>query len=143
MLSIKGAILKMARLMYPRGRAWYMPEPEQDGYVDEFSSSHYVSSDGDNFSYTTEDGRGGFLLKLQKAMAEGQADFYNNSIGLFDSIIADNSNFTIEDAHDWYRRLGIIIPSSPIPSSPAEPASCDTPRAARSLSSSPITSSNN
>lgn len=91
-----------------------MPEERDIMYVTEGGLEEYVGEDGD-YGYVTGGGEGAYLLKLHRSLAESEATMYNDAIGTFDSIIADNANFTMQDALDWYRRLGIIVPSSPIP----------------------------
>lgn len=44
---------------------------------------------------------------LLRVLARGQARAWNDMVGLLDSILPDNDNFTADDATDWERRLGI------------------------------------
>jgi hypothetical protein len=37
---------------------------------------------------------------------------YNTIANVLDALIPDNPGFTIDDAHDWYRRLGIYDPGT-------------------------------
>ena len=90
-----------------------MPEEKTVNYVTEDGSEDYVAPDGD-YGYVSGGGEGAYLLKLHSAIAASEATMYLDSVGTFDSIIADNPNFTMQDALDWYRRLGIIAPSTPI-----------------------------
>lgn len=91
-----------------------MPEAQEEVYVDEGGITEYEDSDGVD-PYVSAEGYGGYLLKLHQALGQSQGQAYADFIGTFDSIIADNDNFTMQDALDWYRRLGMIVPSSPIP----------------------------
>ncbi len=46
--------------------------------------------------------------KLHSALAESENQAYTDALGVLDSILPDNPNFTTEDATDWERRLGLI-----------------------------------
>ena len=45
--------------------------------------------------------------QVHLALRETELDAYNNAIGILNKILADNPNFTADDASDWERRLGI------------------------------------
>ena len=49
----------------------------------------------------------GVLDRLHKALALSEARAYDASLTIFDSTIADNPNFTEDDATQWERRLGL------------------------------------
>ncbi len=44
---------------------------------------------------------------LLKAMAESHAQLYDDAVAIFSSMIPDNNDFTVDDASDWERRLGM------------------------------------
>lgn len=46
--------------------------------------------------------------KLHRALAESESKAFTDAKGVLDSILPDNPNFTIEDAENWERRLGLI-----------------------------------
>jgi uncharacterized protein YmfQ (DUF2313 family) len=49
----------------------------------------------------------GDFEKLTNAIALSEARLYSDTVGILDSILPDNANFTIDDATDWERRLGL------------------------------------
>ncbi len=51
---------------------------------------------------------GGWLDKLYLGLAKGEKRFIDDAVGLYDSIFPDNDNFTIEDADNWEKKLGIM-----------------------------------
>ena len=51
---------------------------------------------------------GGVIEKIHKGLAVTESEAYEACIGVLDSILPDNPNFTTEDATDWERRLGLI-----------------------------------
>jgi hypothetical protein len=50
----------------------------------------------------------GFLEKLNKGLIISENAAYVSALSVLDSILPDNDNFTVEDATDWERRLGLI-----------------------------------
>ena len=54
---------------------------------------------------------GGEFEKINNGLAKSYERLYNDAIAVFDSILADNNNFTADDATDWERRLGIVVDS--------------------------------
>lgn len=46
--------------------------------------------------------------KMTTAIAEVENEAYSDAIGVLDSILPDNNNFTTDDATTWERRLGLI-----------------------------------
>jgi len=46
------------------------------------------------------------LLNTALGLSEGRA--YDDALAILDAIIPDNDNFTVDDADDWERRLGMI-----------------------------------
>lgn len=51
---------------------------------------------------------GGFLEKLHQALSISEAQAYADAMSIRYDILPDNSNFTVDDATDWERRLGLI-----------------------------------
>lgn len=49
----------------------------------------------------------GEFEKLTKAIARSEERFYVDSYSILDTILPDNNNFTVDDATDWERRLGM------------------------------------
>jgi uncharacterized protein YmfQ (DUF2313 family) len=45
---------------------------------------------------------------FHKGLAVSEAQFYDDAKSLLYSLLADNANFTTDDASDWERRLGLI-----------------------------------
>lgn len=46
--------------------------------------------------------------KLHSALSESESDAFDNASSFLSSILPDNPDFTVEDAEDWERRLGMI-----------------------------------
>lgn len=89
-----------------------MPEPIQIDatYVTEDGTTEYETEDGSE-SYGSEDTpdyQGGILYRLHSSVGVVQSQFWDDAISTLDCAIADNLNFTIEDARAWYRSLGIF-----------------------------------
>lgn len=51
---------------------------------------------------------GGIMEKIHKALATSESNTYTNALSVLDSILPDNDNFTLSDANEWERRLGLI-----------------------------------
>jgi hypothetical protein len=51
---------------------------------------------------------GGWLDGLNNALSISESVAVTDSLSTFDSMLADNANFTADDATDWERRLGLI-----------------------------------
>lgn len=98
----------LAQKLYPNGRAFRMPEPVMTGayYTDEFGT--YLTDEAGNFLVTEDySASGGFLYRLHRALSVQLAILYTGIRGVQNAQLPDNPFFTIQDAHDWYRRLGI------------------------------------
>lgn len=54
----------------------------------------------------------GWLGGLHDALSLSEAQAYSDALGILDSILPDNPNFTAQDATDWERRLGLITNTS-------------------------------
>lgn len=52
--------------------------------------------------------KGGISDKMTTAIAEVENEAYSDAVGVLNSILPDNPNFTTEDATTWERRLGLI-----------------------------------
>jgi hypothetical protein len=79
-MAYQDTLVKVARLLQPKGRAFKIPF-------------------------------GGNLEKLYKAiMTDSPGGFgaiYKDALQIANDQLPDNADFDINDAHDWYRRLGI------------------------------------
>jgi len=51
---------------------------------------------------------GGTYWKLHNALSKSEARAFSDAISTLDSALPDNDNFTVDDATDWERRLGLI-----------------------------------
>jgi hypothetical protein len=51
---------------------------------------------------------GGYLEGLHKALGMTEERAYNDFVSVLDNLLPDNANFSIDDATDWERRLGMI-----------------------------------
>lgn len=49
----------------------------------------------------------GVLYRLHRSLNLNFADAYKDATQILNDILPDSSLFTIDDAHDWYRRLGL------------------------------------
>lgn len=52
------------------------------------------------------------IEKVHKALAISENIAYTSTLSILNSILPDNGNFTVEDATDWERRLGLITNQS-------------------------------
>lgn len=77
MSVILDKIMKLTKQLYPKGRAFKIPED-------------------------------GWYYRLHKGLAASEERVYNEALGVLDSILPDNDNFTTQNASDWERRLGLI-----------------------------------
>lgn len=50
---------------------------------------------------------GGDLEKLNNGLAQSEKRAYEDALSILDSALPDNDNFTLSDAQQWYRRLGL------------------------------------
>lgn len=46
--------------------------------------------------------------KLHEALGLSEERAYNDALAILDSVLPDNDNFSLDDAADWERRLGLI-----------------------------------
>lgn len=105
MSSLTVKILANVRRMYPKGRAWWLPDASELPYTVESGLSEFTTEDGESF--VTESGEGGILFRVHKALSLSEEQAVNDALNILDVLLPDNDNFTIDDAHAWYRRLGI------------------------------------
>jgi hypothetical protein len=51
---------------------------------------------------------GSDLLRLHRGLGYSEAQMYDDSASIMDSLLPDNDRFTSDDATDWERRLGLV-----------------------------------
>lgn len=102
--------VRLAQWLYPKGRAFRVPEPTITGgvYTTEDGSEDYTTEDGSQ-SYTTEESTssGGILWRLHNVLGGIFNQVWTDAGQILNDMLPDNPNFDINDAHDWYRRLGL------------------------------------
>lgn len=49
-----------------------------------------------------------YLYKLHRGLGQSEAQVYEDSIAIFNSLLPDNDKFTSDDATQWERRLGLV-----------------------------------
>lgn len=101
----------LSKILYPNGRAFRMPEPMDTAveYVTEDSADEYTEETGVD-EYIAEDSptsTGGIFYRLHRALSVSFKKAWDDLHSIQDAQLPDNPNFTIADARDWYRRLGI------------------------------------
>jgi hypothetical protein len=87
-----------------------MPLPRESGdeLITEDALDVIVTEDDEPLATEdSEDAQGGFLYRLHRALGRSEQRAYNDAVAVLNSCLPDNEGFTIDDAHDWYRRLGI------------------------------------
>lgn len=52
--------------------------------------------------------KGGFMEKFHKALAVSENQAYSDAVSILNSALPDNDEFSLDDATDWERRLGLI-----------------------------------
>lgn len=57
---------------------------------------------------------GGWLRTLLDTLAIGEARAYNDALAVLNAILPDNANFTVDDASDWEKRLGMVASTAPL-----------------------------
>lgn len=57
---------------------------------------------------------GGGLENLHVALAISEEQAWNDATAILYSILPDNANFTVDDATDWERRLGMVASTAPL-----------------------------
>lgn len=101
----------LSQLLYPKGRAWRMPEPKEgdDLLITEQSQDNIVSEDGTTLIVAERPlSSGGVLFRLHRAIGVILKKTYNDVLQIQNDMLPDNPLFDIGDAHDWYRRLGLF-----------------------------------
>lgn len=102
---VTNQIRKMAGLLYPQARAWNMPQGPDVAYISE-TGDYYVSESG-TYGYVSTAGDLGTLSRYHMAIAGVYGQSYEDAVGVLDALLADNDNFTADDATMWERALGI------------------------------------
>ena len=117
MTFIEDAILKLSDQLYPSGRAFAMPMPDNTSliFITEDGLT-IITEDGLN-DFITENGNdeGGILYRLHRALGKSEERLYTDAVSTYDSIFPDNPNFTEQDALDWQNRLGIYTNNTDLP----------------------------
>lgn len=78
----------------------YITEDGADDYTDETGADDYIAYDSPTSS-------GGILYRLHRALSISFKKAWDDLHQVQNVQLPDNPNFTIADAQDWYRRLGI------------------------------------
>ncbi len=101
--------LWLAKILYPNGRAFRLPEPVQTGeiYLTEDGTQFLTSSDGQFYVSEDYSASGGFLYRLHRAIGASQIALWLANENIMDALLPDNPNFSEADAVDWYRRYGL------------------------------------
>lgn len=105
-MSKQREFLWLAQILYPGGRAFRMPEPSDTTLYTEGSS--VIDSEDDDYVMSEGGSVNGILYRLHRSLAVPQSEAYQGITGVLNNIHPDNPDFTIQDAHDWYRRLGLF-----------------------------------
>ena len=109
-MSVSDVLQWLSAKLYPNGRAFRVPESDNAQAV-------YTSEDG--YGYSSEDGVSnyanesgykllkGFLFTLHKSINRTFTRAWGDLKQVYSDIFPNDPNFTIDDAHDWYRRFGM------------------------------------
>lgn len=85
-----------------------MPLPVQTGQYITDEAGINITDEAGNFLVTEDySASGGYLYRLMRALGIQGAIAWGAARGVQDAQLPDSINFTIQDCHDWYRRLGI------------------------------------
>lgn len=96
----------LSQILYPDGRAFRMPNAN-DVYLVSEDTGELLLSESDEALIAETGTQGGVLHRLHRALAISLADAYDGLVETLDHIHPDNDRFDINDARDWYRRLGL------------------------------------
>lgn len=111
MLNIVDKFIDLCRGLSPKGRAFRVPEPiEVSGvYASRASGDTYVSraTGASYISTVLSSVSGGILYRLYRAIGTVYQDMINCANDIKYVQLPDNDYFTIDDANEWYVRLGI------------------------------------
>ena len=98
----------LLKRLLPKGRAFNVPSPTLIGdYYTTATGEVYTDESGS--PYTTESFvvKGGVLWRLLTAFAKNINIARGTGYNVLEARLPDNEGFTLQDAHDWYRRLGM------------------------------------
>lgn len=86
-----------------------MPYPKEgtEGLIAEDGSDLETETGDELIVSETTVKTGGILYRLHRAIGTIQQQVYNDALQIQNDMLPDNPLFTEQDAHDWYRRLGI------------------------------------
>ncbi len=105
---LNNILLWVLKRFYPPGRAWWMPLPKQTGSYITDEAGNVITDEAGNFLVTEDySATGGIWYRLHRALTIQFAIAYRAALGTQDFQLPDNANFTLYDAQQWYRRLGI------------------------------------
>lgn len=109
---LKQVFIWLSKKLYPNGIAFRIPGPlvTYDTYTTEDGSGTYTTESGDPYvpeGVISTQITGGISHRVHEAMAIVQTRAWQDALSILDSMVADNPNFTIDDCHVWYERLGI------------------------------------
>lgn len=103
-------LIWLAQKLYPNGRAFRLPEPQETGgYYESDDDALYTTEDG-AYGYVTEDGgisNGGILYRLHRALGQVFGQAWTDALSTLDVMFPNRPGFTIDDAREWYKRLGM------------------------------------
>src|SRR6185437_3707536 len=99
-------LLWLSSILYPKGRAFKMPVGNAKLLIDEDGVEDIVTEDGT--TSIIDSTLNGNLARLHAALALSEDQAFQDALSVLNDILPDNNNFTIDDANDWYRRLGIF-----------------------------------
>lgn len=107
--KLNQVLIWLMQKLYPPGRAWFMPPPIQTGeYIQDTDGIDIQDTDG-NFLVTSDyTVKGGWFYRLHRALSIQFGIAWNAARSVQNSQLPDNPYFSIDDAHDWYRRFGIF-----------------------------------
>lgn len=108
-MNIPQKLQLLSAQLYPNGRAFRMPPPIQVGETVVTEDGELDITDEDGLTLVTEDYSvsGGFFYRLHRAINLSFAQFWQDNQATLWSMMPDNPLFSLQDAHDWYRRLGL------------------------------------
>jgi hypothetical protein len=109
MLNIIDDFINLCRSLSPSGRAFRMPEPIQSGgtYVSRAGGTYTSRAGGTYVSRALSVISGGIMYRLYRAIGQVYQDMYNTANDIKYVQLPDNDYFTIDDANEWYVRLGL------------------------------------
>ena len=109
-MTFSKRLIWVSQKLSPKGRAWRMPEPREGTVIYGSTAGGYYFGSSSGGAYETYDSpysAGGILYRLYRAISLSLTTMYNTAAQVSQAQLPDNPGFTIDDANDWYRRLGI------------------------------------